>query len=212
MTKRDKSIWVKFEKLRPEKVRGPWKQPGMIESASLPAAERTEREIARLRRDAAAHPDDPELQFRLAALLLTSGRVREASTEFQVLLTRNAGTRLSQQAGSFLIGFEQYQLAQQFLERAAAGSPAANLDLAIALFSTAGPTKALEALERLPASERSGDYLVLKAAILDAAERSADAEKVLDEGLRLPISRPQVRRQAARLLVATPALRQPWIC
>ena len=192
---------ARFEKIRPEKVRGPWKQPGMIESASLPAAERTEREIERLRRDAGAHPDDPELQFRLAALLLTGGRVEEASTEFRVLLTRNAGTRLSQQAGSFLIGFEQYQLAQQFLERAAAGNPAANLDLAIALFSTAGPAKALEALERVPQSERSGDYLVLKAGILDMAGRSAEAEKVLDEGLRLTISRPQVRRQAALLLV-----------
>ena len=143
----------------------------MIESASLPPAERSKREIGRLRQDAHTHPDDPELQLRLAGLLLTEGLVEQATLEFRTLLTRNAESRIWQQAGGLLLSFEQYPLAKEFLQRAAAGSPAANLDLAIALFSTAGPTKALEALERLPASERSGDYLVLKAAILDAAEQ-----------------------------------------
>ena len=116
----------KFEKVRPQGVRGPWQQPGMIESASLPPAERTKRELERLRRDAQAHPDDPELQLRLAELLFADGRVQEGSTEFGVLLTRNAGPQLWRQAGTFLLGVEQYRLAREFLERASAANAAAN--------------------------------------------------------------------------------------
>ena len=74
------NFWTDFRKLRPARVRGPWKQPGMIESASLAPAERSKREIERLRRDADTHPDDPELQLRLASLLLTEGSVEQATS------------------------------------------------------------------------------------------------------------------------------------
>ncbi|HEY2015040.1 MAG TPA: tetratricopeptide repeat protein [Bryobacteraceae bacterium] len=196
-----RQLLVKFQTNRSVRVRGPWKQPGMIESASLSAGERSRREIERLRQDAGTHPDDPELQLRLASLLLTEGRAAEANTEFRVLLTRNAPTRTWQQAGSFLLGFEQYQLAREFLDRAAADSPAANLDLATAIFHLEGPAKALTTLELVPEPQRSGDYLLLRARILDAAGEPAEAEKVLDQGLRLSISGPQPAREAALLLL-----------
>lgn len=191
----------KFEKVRPQRVRGPWQQPGMIESASLPQAERTRRELERLRRDAKAHPDDPELQLHLAELLFADGRVQEGSTEFGVLLASNAGPQLWHQAGTFLLGVEQYRLAREFLERASAGEAAANLDLAMAVFHDAGAAEALQILERVPAGDRSGDYYLLKARILDAAGRSAESEQVLELGLPLVASRPQISRDAALLLV-----------
>ncbi len=190
-----------FEKRRPRKVRGPWQQPGMIESVSLPASERTKREIDRLRRDAQAHPDDPELQLHLAGLLLADGKVQEASTEFRILLERNSEKQVWQQAGRLLLGFEQYQLAREFLERAAADGGPASLDLAVAMFFAAGPAEGLQALERVPEGERSGDYLLLKARILELAGRSAESEQVLEQGLRLAGSRPQVSREAALMLV-----------
>jgi tetratricopeptide (TPR) repeat protein len=117
------------------------------------------------------------------------------------LLTRNAESRIWQQAGSFLVGFEQYRLAREFLLRAAVETPVANLDLAIALFFLEGPATALNTLEQVPEKERSGDYLLLKAEILDAAGQGSEAEKVLEEGRLLSISRPQIARQAALLLV-----------
>ena len=191
----------KFQKLRPPRVRGPWKQPGMIESAMLSPAERSKREIERLRQDAHTHPDDPELQLRLASLLLTEGSVEEATLEFRALLTRNAESRIWHQAGSFLLGFEQYQLAREFLLRAKVETPAANLDLGIALFFLEGPATALSTLEQVPEKERSGDYLLLTAEILDAAGQGGEAEKVLEQGRQLSISRPRIARQAALLLV-----------
>ena len=191
----------KFQSTHPRRVRGPWKDSAMIESASLPAAERGSREIERLRKGAEAHQDDPELQLRLASLLLAEGRVDEAEAEFRVLLTRNAESRTWQQAGSFLLSFERYPLARDFLERAAPGNPAANLDLAIAVFFLEGPAKALSILEQVPGQQRSGDYLLLKAKILDAAGQGGESENVLEQGLALPISRPQIAREAALLLV-----------
>jgi thioredoxin-like negative regulator of GroEL len=59
----------------------------MIESATQPAAERTEREIERLRREARSHSGGAELQLHLALLLLADGRAEEAVGEFRTLLT-----------------------------------------------------------------------------------------------------------------------------
>ena len=139
-----------FQKIRPARVRGPWKQPGMIESAILAPTERSKREIERLRRDAGTHPDDPELQFRLASLLLTEGSVEQAKSEFRTLLTLNAESRIWHQAGSLLLGFEQYAVAKEFLLRATVQTPAANLDLAVAIFFLEGSATALSTLERVP--------------------------------------------------------------
>lgn len=180
---------AKFQSIRPQKVRGPRREAGMIESATLSTAERTSRQIERLRQDAKAHPDDPELQLHFASLLLTDGRIDEASAEFRVLLMKNAEPRVWEEAGKFLLLYEQYKLAQEFLSRTTA-----SLDLAIALLYTEGPEKALDVLEKTPEKEQSGDYFLLKASILDA-------EKLLEQGLRLPISRPQIAQQAALLLV-----------
>jgi len=192
---------ARFQKTRAIRVRGPWKQPGMIESATLSPAERSQREIERLRQEAHTHPDDPELQLRLASLLLTEGRVEESILEFRALLTGNAGGRIRQQAGSFLLGFEQYELAREFLRRAASEIPAANLDLAIAISFLEGPSPALKTLELVPEKDRAGDYLLLKAEILDASGQAAEAERVLEQGRQLSISRPQIARRAALLLV-----------
>ena len=191
----------KFQQSHPARVRGRWTQPAMIESAGLPAGERGKRAIERLRKEADAHQDDPELQFRLSSLLLAEGQVDSAEAEFRKLLTRNAETQIWQRAGSFLLSFERYPLAREFLERAAAGNPSANLDLATALFYLDGPTKALTILERVPVQQRSGDYLLLEAKLLDAADQRGEADKVLKQGLQLSSSNPQIAKEAALLLV-----------
>jgi tetratricopeptide (TPR) repeat protein len=190
-----------FQKVRPRRLRDPRREAGMIELATLPVAERTAREIKRLRQDARSHPGDPELQLRLALLLLVDGQSEEAAGEFRTLLTMNADSRIWAEGGAALVGAEQYALAREFLERALAETPAARLDLAIALFFTDGPKRALQMIDTVPEGEQAGDYLLMKARILDAAGQSAEAEKVLQEGLRRSISRPHVAQQAALLLL-----------
>lgn len=191
----------KFRKVRSQIVRDPRKEPGMIESATQPAAERTEREIERLRREARSHSGDAELQLHLALLLLADGRAEEAVGEFRTLLTMHAESRIWTEAGTSLVRSEQYELAREFLERAAAENPTARLDLAIALFFTNGPEEALQVIEKVPAEEQAGDYLLMRARILDAAGRSAEAEKILQQGLHHSTFRPQVVEQTALLLL-----------
>jgi len=192
---------AQFRKVRPKRVRDPRKEAGMIEAATLPAAERRERQIERLRQDSRSHPDDPELQLHLARLLLDDGRVEEAVAEFRDLLTRNAESRIWEQAGAALLRAEQYELAREFLSRAVAERPAARLDLAIATFFTEGPQQALSLIGEVPGGEQAGDYLLMKARILDAAGQTAESEKVLEQGLRQAASRPEVAWQAALLLL-----------
>jgi tetratricopeptide (TPR) repeat protein len=189
-----------FRKLRPQTARAPLHEAGMIELATLLPAERARREMDRLRTDAKTHPGDPELQLNLALLLLAEGRPEEADHEFHALLRLNASGDLCRRAGAALVEAGRYALAREFLERAAS-LPAARLDLAIAVFFTAGATQALEALGPSPEGELAGDYLLLKARLLDAAGQSAAARQALDQGLRFSVSRPQVAEQAALLLL-----------
>lgn len=189
-----------FQKLRSNKPRDPRRESGMFELATMSQRERMELEIKRLREDARTHPSDPELLLHLAGLLLANGQTEEAIAAYRELLTRNADSKVWQEAGTTLLGAAHYQLAREFLERASADFPKARLDLAIALFFAEGPQQALKAMQEVPEREQDGDYLLMKARILDAAGQNAEADLVLQEGLRHPFSRADVAEQAASML------------
>jgi Flp pilus assembly protein TadD len=191
----------KYRQVRPRWFRDPRREPGMIELATLPESERREHEIERFRRMAASRPDDPKLQLHLAELLLAAGRPEESLAEFAKLLAMNADGEILEAAGRALVRSEQHAAARKFLERAAAERSSARLDLALAVLATDGPDRALEALGELPEGERAGDYLLLRAIILEAAGRSEEAAGLLREAVPLAALRPDVARRAALLLV-----------
>ena len=191
----------KYQKIRPQglpKVRKPF---GMIELATLTAPEQRGRQIERFRLDAREHPERPDYQLHLASLLLADGQKEDALREFRVLLGLNATSRIWEEAGSVLLSSKEYALAREFLQRAAAERPSARLDLAAALFSADGPEPALQFLEKIPSAEMTGDGLLLKATLLDAAGRKSEAEKMLDQGLRQTSTSPRVVQQAVLLLL-----------
>lgn len=191
----------KFQKVRPQIVRGARTEAGMIELATLPPAERVQREIERLRRESRAHPGDAVLQQHLASLLVTSGQVDEGIREFRGLLSGNPDPAIAREAGLFLLSARQYAMARDFLEPAAAAWPAVRIDLAFATFAIAGPSEALRVLGRVAPEDRSGDYFLLRARLLDAAGQDAEAAKVLQQGLKQISSHSQIVYQAAALLV-----------
>jgi len=195
------SYLEKFQKVRSAVVRTPRTEAGMIELASLSAADRRKRQIDRFRRMSDSRPDDPELQLHLADLLLADGRISDALREFGDLLIKNVDSETRERAGKSLLGAEQYQLAREFLEPAAAERSSARLDFALALLHTAGPEQALRALEETAEGEQTGDYFLVKARILDAAGRTDEAGRVLQQGLIYATTRPEVARQAAIFLV-----------
>ena len=195
------SFMDKYQKIRPQALPGLRKYSGMIEMATLSASEQRKREIERFRRDAREHPDRTDYQMRLASLLLADGQHEEALREFRVLLGLNAGAKVWEEAGSFLLGAKDYELAREFLQRAAPERPSARLDLAVALFYTAGAEPALQYLETIPKEELTGDGLLLKANLLEAAGRESEVEATLGQGLRQLSVNPRMVQQAAVLLV-----------
>lgn len=189
-----------FQKLRSHKTRSPRTEAGMFELATMSLAQRTQLQIKRLREDARTHPSDPELSLQLAGLLLKNGRTEEAIAVYGELLTTNADSSIWERAGKTLAGAGQYQLARDFLRRAAAEVPKTRLDLAIAVYFTDGAEQALQVMEEVSEKERDGDYLLMKARMLDAAGRSEAAETSLQEGMRRAPTRADVAHQAALLL------------
>ena len=148
---------AQFQKVRPQGVRGPREEAGMIELARLSPAQRVQREIPRLREDARTHPGDLELQFQLASLLLRAGQTADAFAQFQDLLTKAVDPELCRRAGSLLVTAGEYSLAREFLARAALTNPQARLDFALAVFLSGDPPAALQTLEEVSPQDRTGN-------------------------------------------------------
>lgn len=188
--------WLEaYQKLRPPRKRDVRRESGMIELATLDPSGRRAREIERFRAMARARPDDPLLQLHLAGLLLADGQVSEALREYRTLSTLNGDATIWAQAGRTLLDAGEYEAARSFLERA--GS---RLELTEALLVTTGPDAALTELDRVPPAERSAEYRVLRARVLDAAGRMEESEHWLAEGLKESIPPPTIARQASLLL------------
>ncbi|HEX8871867.1 MAG TPA: tetratricopeptide repeat protein, partial [Candidatus Acidoferrum sp.] len=195
------SYMERYRAIRPQELPGLRKRLGMIELATLTAPEQRGREIERFRREAGEHPDRPDYQLRLASLLLADGQKEEALREFRRLLGLNANGRIWEESGSLLLSSGEHALAREFLQRAAVDRPTARLALAIAVFRTEGPAAALLFLDGFPEGDVTGDVLLLKANLFEAAGRKAEAEKTLNQALSQAATRPDVVQQAIPLFL-----------
>ncbi|MGH9663553.1 MAG: tetratricopeptide repeat protein, partial [Bryobacteraceae bacterium] len=191
----------RFQKVRQEPPRTPREEPGVVESATLTPEERERRTVDQLRQLVRTSPVDPAVRINLGNALLAQGRTNEAAATFRELLALNPPGAVCTEAGTILLRFDQYALARDFLERAAADRPQARLDLATALFYTDGPKAALQALDQVQASRDHGDYLLMKARILDASGETAEAEAAIERSLDYSSSRPRLAEDAALLLL-----------
>ena len=194
---REARVWLdQYQKLRPARQRDPRREAGMIELATLPLAERRAREIERFYAMARSRPDDAVLRMHLGNLLLADGREAEAEKEFRLLSTLHADERTLAQAGRMLLDAGRYQWALPFLERSGAA-----VERAVAIFNTAGAEAALVALAQVPADNQAGEFLLLKARILDSLGRTQEAEQLLAATASWKTSSPQIAEGAAELLV-----------
>ncbi|MFZ0591486.1 MAG: tetratricopeptide repeat protein [Bryobacteraceae bacterium] len=191
----------RFRQVQPNGPQRPREEAGIIETASLTPSERSRRTCEQLRQRIHDHPNDASLRLDLGTLLLADGKLDEAVPVFHDLLAMKPADTVSYRAGTVLLSFEQYALARDFLARSVETIPAARLDLALALFFSEGPNQAMTILEQLPEHDRSGDYFLMKANIEDAAGRSAEADKTLEQGTRYSISRPRLAEDSAVLLL-----------
>jgi tetratricopeptide (TPR) repeat protein len=110
---------------------------------------------------------------------------------------------LAAEAAHALLDAGQYAEAKPLLQYAAASAPTVEvqLDLAIALFHTDGAQPAIDQLERMPEKQRSGDYYLARAQMLDAEGKPDDALAELQHALSAAPTRAGLYEEAARFLV-----------
>jgi tetratricopeptide (TPR) repeat protein len=103
-----------------------------------------------------------------------------------------------------LLEYEQYGPAREFLEPIVAADPSnteARLDLAIAVFNSAGPEAGLAEIDKIPADQCTGDYFLLRAQILDALNKYEEAVEALNRGFASAPTRADLYFQAAVFLI-----------
>jgi tetratricopeptide (TPR) repeat protein len=143
------------------------------------------------------------IEVQYLKILLADARDGEAKIVADKIKSSNPNAAVLVAAGRILLEYDQYPAAKQMLEAAdtANGSVNVKLDLAIAEFHIHGPSSGFNALDAVPAAERTGDYYLARAEMLDAAGRFPEAVADLNQALREAPKRPQFYRDAVFFLI-----------
>lgn len=180
----DREAAVVLEKL---KTAGPDRTPlkaqaQIFDYMGLDPAQQRERFRRNLVNAIDASPSDAELKIQLGAFLLREGKTEEALAVFREILTLSPAARTLNDGATALLEHKQYSLAREYLARLVAADPSIEnrLDLAVAIFHSAGPSDSLAEIEKIPLAERTGDVYLLKAQIQDALGRFEDAVNSLN--------------------------------
>jgi tetratricopeptide (TPR) repeat protein len=175
----DREAAIVLEKL---KTAGPDRTPLKAEAQifgymGLDPAQQRERFRRNLMNAIDASPTDAELKVQLGAMLLGEGKTEEGRAAFRETLTQSPDARILNEGAAALLEHKQYALAREFLIRLVAADPSIEnrLDLAVAIFHSAGPDASLAEIEKVPLADRNGDVYLLKAQIQDALGRFEDA-------------------------------------
>lgn len=197
-----RAVIEQYRRLGPE--RRPRNPPaGMVEFLSLSPEEQDAQFRARLQKRLGSDPDNAIWRLEQLRLLLSDGKMSEGATAARQFLALQPAASLLSNAGHALLEAEQYPLAKEVLEQASAGdpSPEVRLDLAIATFHAVSPKAALDQMEHIAEAQRSGDYYLARANMLDAAGSTDSAASDLNRALRAAPQRASLYRDAARFLL-----------
>ncbi len=112
--------------------------------------------------------------------------------------------------GSRLLEADAYTDAQDFLRPvvAASGCCDVRMELAIAVSHAQNPRAGLEILDSIEESQRTADYYLARAEMLDAAGQFPQAAAALNDALRAAPKRPDLYRQAVMFLVKNDRIAQ----
>ena len=192
-----------FEKLGGGK-KTPVARRGLIDFFSLSPDEQRIRYVAGLKEGIRRDPNDFGLKAKLAESLLEEGKANDAVHLFEEIRQSASDVTILTQCGRILIEFEQYEAAKSMLEtaRKVVGFPKeAVLDLAIATFHLSSPGAGLKLLDEVPYPERTGDYFLLRAQLLDASGRFKEAVEALNESFHANPTRVDLYLQASQFLI-----------
>jgi len=199
-----------FKELGPEEIR---RRPygGLFDFLNLPLAEQRAQYLVNLQRMIGLNPQDAKLKVRLGKALLAEGKPAEALAAFREVLALTSDLQIFSDCGQTLLTWEHYKPAREFLEPVVAADPSntdARLDLATAVFHSAGPEAGLQELDKTSPEQRHGDYFLLRAQILDAMQKPEEASETLNRGFRAAPTRADLYLQAALFLIRHKQYRQ----
>jgi len=177
--------------------------PGFAELLSLPPEQLYAQYRAEVESRYKKDPEDSALALRYLKLLLEEGNSGEAAAVADHLLSLNPPALRAAEAGRALLDAEAYAEAKSLLEYSVKSAPTAEvqLDLALALLHTVGGEHALTQLDRVPEPQRSGDFYLARAQILDSLNRPDEALAELQRALAAAPTRQILYQEAAMFLV-----------
>jgi len=202
-TEEAEKVIADFRALGPEEGR---RRPygGLFEFLDLPPEQQFAKYMENLQRTITTRPDDPKLRVQLGKTLLRQGEPDQAIESFRVALKLTSDPELLAACGKALLDDGQYAASREFLEPAVAAHPAAadwRLDLAAAVFRSAGPEAGLRVLDATEAAQRNGDYFLLRAQMLDALNKPEEAAQALNHGFDAAPTRADLYFEGAMFLI-----------
>jgi tetratricopeptide (TPR) repeat protein len=175
---------------------------GLVDYLSLTPEQQHADYRARVEKAARANPTDAAAEVNLLKLLLDDGKLDQVASTAHKIAALKPGATMLADAGRALLESRQYAPARELLELAAAAAPSADvdLDLAIATFRATGAREGLQQMDRVPEADRSGDYYLARAQILDASLRPEEAAAALDQALQRAPKRVDLYQQTTAFL------------
>jgi len=170
---------------------------GLFDFLDLFPAQQDARYLQSLQSAVDANPNDVALKARLAETLLDHGETQRAEGAFQQVLVAGTDAAILADCGRALLQREEYGLAAEFLQKL----PNPGLELAIAVFHSISAEGGLAQLDEIPVDQRSGDYFLLRAEILDSMGKTGEAADSLNRGIREAPRRADMYFQATEFLI-----------
>ena len=177
---------------------------GLFDYLNLSPEEQSAKYMENLQRNIGLRPDDPLLRMQLGKTYLDQGNPADALEAFRAAKKLTSNPDILAGCGKALLDDGQYAASREFLDPAVAARPDApdlRLDLATAVFNSAGPEAGLIVLDGTSASQRQGDYFLLRAQMLDAMNKPEEAAEALNRAFATAPTRPDLYYQATLFLI-----------
>jgi tetratricopeptide (TPR) repeat protein len=200
-TEESKAVLDRFRQLGPP--RRTVLPAGVVDYLGMSPEQQRADYRARVEQAVAKDPTDAAAEASYLQLSLDDGDLEHASAAARRIASLKPGAAALAAAGRMLLAAKQYALAQELLEQAAAAGPFTGvaLDQAVAAFHISGPAQGLSQMDRVPESERGGDYYLARAYMLDASGKSEESLAALNQALGASSGSSDLYREAAALLL-----------
>jgi tetratricopeptide (TPR) repeat protein len=200
-TQESEVVMERFRRLGPAQKKDV--PAGLVEYLSLTPEQRHADYRTRVEKAIHDHPEDPAAQLQHLKLMIEDHNADQAVAAAKRIAALKPAAGVLADTGRALLVANQYALARDLLQQAAAADPhgGVELDLAVATFHATGAKAGLDLLDRLPESARTGDYYLALAQMLDASGKAQESVSALDKALHAAPERPDFYLRAVSLLV-----------